>query len=298
MRPTLLILAAGLGSRYGGLKQMDPVGPSGETIIDYSVFDALRAGFGRLVFVIRRDIEEPFRQTIGARFEKRIPVQYVFQELDKVPPGFSVPASRKKPWGTGHAILAAADVIQGSFGVANADDLYGINSLRGLAEHLRSGGLDCAMIGYILRNTLSRFSSVARGVCHVTGDGYLQAVTEITGIEMDGADAKYTDDQGIVRRLDGGATVSMNLWAFTPTLFGHLRQQFAAFLKAHGQEPTAEFYIPTVVNALVGGGHERCKVLPTPDSWCGVTHREDRPRVIENIRACVACGSYPEKLWR
>jgi hypothetical protein len=298
MAPTLLILAAGLGSRYGGLKQVDPVGPGGETIIDYTVFDALRVGFGHLVFVIRREMEEAFRQTIGARLEKRIPVRYAFQALDSVPPGFSVPARREKPWGTGHAILAAADVIHEPFGVTNADDFYGANSLRALAEHLRSGSHDYAMVGYVLRNTLSSFSTVARGLCRVTGDGYLQGVTEITRIGMNGADAQYTDDQGIVRRLDGGATVSLNLWGFNPTLFGYLRQQFAAFLQARGQDPSAEFYIPSVVNLLVEEGRERCKVLPTSDVWCGVTCREDRPRVIENIRGRVAHGDYPQDLWR
>jgi dTDP-glucose pyrophosphorylase len=164
-KPTLLVLAAGMGSRYGGLKQIDPVGPNGETIIDYSIYDALRAGFGKLVFVIRRDIERPFKETVGARFEQRIPVEYVFQELDKLPPGFSVPPNRKKPWGTGQAILMAADVIREPFAAINADDFYGANSFRVLAEHLRSGAGDCAMVGFTLRNTLSEFGSVARGVC-------------------------------------------------------------------------------------------------------------------------------------
>lgn len=183
MTPTLLILAAGLGSRYSGLKQMDPVGPSGETIIDYTAFDALRAGFGQFVFVIRREMEADFRQTIGARLESRIPLRYAFQELGNLPPGFSVPAARKKPWGTGHAVLVAADVINERFGVANGDDFYGVNSFRVLAEHLHSGGRSYAMVGFTLRDTLSTFSTVARGLCRVSDDAYRRAVTEFTAIE-------------------------------------------------------------------------------------------------------------------
>jgi NDP-sugar pyrophosphorylase family protein len=297
LKPTLLILAAGMGSRYGGLKQIDPVGPSGETIIDYSVFDALRAGFGRLAFIIRRDIETPFKETVGSRFEKRIPVDYIYQELDGLPPGFSVPAGRKKPWGTGHAILAAAGTIHEPFGVINADDFYGANSFRVLAEHLRSGSRDYAMVGFILRKTLSQFGSVSRGVCLATTDGYLQTVTEITGIETAGADAKHTNGRGVVHRLDGDTLVSMNLWGFTPAMFDHLRQEFVEFLKEYGREDKAEFYIPSVVNALVAAGRERCRVLHTPNSWFGITYRDDHPRVIESIRALIARGEYPRNLW-
>lgn len=296
--PTLLVLAAGLGSRYGGLKQMDPVGPGGETIIDYTAFDALRAGFRQFVFVIRREMEGSFRQFVGARLEKLFPVQYAFQEISSLPPGFSAPASREKPWGTGHAILAAADLIQGPFGVTNADDFYGSNSIRVLGEHLRSGSPDYAMVGYVLRNTLSNFSTVARGLCRVTGDGYLQAVTEVTGIGRDGKDAKYTDEGGVERKLDGGATVSMNLWGFNPSLFVHLREQFSQFLRTRGQDPLAEFYIPSVVNALVEEGCERCKVLQTSDAWCGMTCRDDRRGVTERIRDGIARGIYPQDLWR
>ena len=297
MKPTLLILAAGMGSRYGGLKQIDPVGPNGETIIDYSIFDALRAGFGRLVFVIRRDLEATFREIIGARFEQRIPVDYVFQELDKLPPGFSVPGGRKKPWGTGHAILMGADAIREPFGVINADDFYGAASFRLLADHLRSGSLEYAMVGFVLRNTLSEFGRVARGVCSVTGDGYLQTVTEITGIETDGVGANYTDGRRNLHRLEGDTVVSMNLWGFTPTIFNHLRQHFADFLSEHGQEEKAEFYIPSVVNALVAADRERCRVLRTSDAWFGITYRGDHSRVVESIRALIARGDYPWSLW-
>ena len=297
MKPTLLILAAGLGHRYGGLKQIDPVGPSGETLIDYAIFDALRVGFGRLVFVIRRDIEAPFREIIGARFEKRLPVEYVFQELDQLPREFSVPPDRKKPWGTGHAILAAADAIHEPFGVMNADDFYGASSFRVLAEHLNSGSRDYAMMGFILRNTLSEFGSVARGACRVAGDSYLESVTELTGIVKNGAAAIYPDRAGIVHQLSGDETVSMNMWGFTPTLFGHLQRMFSEFLEIRGQDEKAEFYIPAAVNALVSTGRERCKVLRTPDSWFGVTYRGDRPHVVEGVRALIAHGDYPRNLW-
>jgi dTDP-glucose pyrophosphorylase len=297
VKPTLLILAAGMGTRYGGLKQIDPVGPNGETIIDYSIHDALRAGFGKLVFVIRRDIEQPFREIVGARFEKHAAVEYVFQQLDDLPTGFSVPACRQKPWGTGQAILAAEGAIREPFAVINADDFYGAHSFQQLAERLQSDGPDYAMVGFVLRNTLSEFGSVARGVCRITGDGYLQSVTEVIGIHVDGADAKYTDTEKNVQQLAGDTIVSMNLWGFSPTLFGHLRTQFAEFLQQHGREEKSEFYIPVVVNTLVETGRERCKVLRSPDSWFGVTYREDRPRVVESIHKLIARGDYPEILW-
>lgn len=296
-KPTLLVLAAGMGSRYGGLKQIDPVGPDRETIIDYSIYDALRAGFGKLVFVIRHDIEAPFKQIIGARFEKRMAVEYVFQELDKLPPGFSVPPGRTKPWGTTQAILMAADVIHEPFAAINADDFYGAASFRVLAEHLRSGSADYAMVGFILRNTLSEFGSVARGACRVGADGYLQGIAELTKIEKDGNDAKYTDAAGILHRLGGNETVSMNMWGFTPALFAQLREEFIAFLQKSGKDEKTECYIPLIVNNLTSTGRARCKVLRTPDAWFGVTYREDRPRVIESVRTLITRGEYPEKLW-
>jgi dTDP-glucose pyrophosphorylase len=295
-KPTLLVLAAGMGSRYGGLKQIDPVGPAGETIIDYSIFDAMRAGFEKLVFVIRRDIESAFREAIGARFEKRLPVEYVFQELDKLPPGFSVPPNRKKPWGTGQAILMAADAIAGPFAAINADDFYGAHSFRVLAEHLHSDSPDYTMVGFVLRNTLSEFGSVARGACRVGPDGYLQGVTELTKIEKDGSRAKYIDQTGATQSLSGDEPVSMNMWGFTPSIFSHLQQQLIEFLKRSGNDEKAELYIPSVVNDLVASRKERCKVLRTTDSWFGVTYREDRPFVVEGIRALIARGDYPEKL--
>ncbi|MDE3066624.1 MAG: NTP transferase domain-containing protein [Verrucomicrobiota bacterium] len=296
-QPTLLVLAAGIGSRYGGLKQMDPVGPSGETLMDYSIYDALRSGFGKLVFVIRRDIEEPFRKSIAARFEKRASVTCVFQELGNLPPGFSVPPGREKPWGTGQAILSAADAIAEPFGVINADDFYGARSFQILADHLRSGSPDFAMVAYVLRQTLSEHGSVARGVCMTNREGFLKGVTEIVGIEKDGDGAKYAGIGGTIYRLIGDAPVSLNLWGFTPALFGHLRTQFDQFLREHGQDERIEFYIPAAVNELIRAGRVRVKVLRTPDSWFGVTYREDRPRVMEGIRRLITRGDYPEKLW-
>jgi NDP-sugar pyrophosphorylase family protein len=296
-KPTLLVMAAGMGSRYGGLKQIDPVGPGGETIIDYSIYDALRAGFGKLVFVIRQDIAAQFKEIIGARFEIRIAVEYVFQELDKLPPGFAVPAGRTKPWGTSHAILMAADVIREPFAAINADDFYGAQSYRLLAQHLTSGSPDYSMVGFILRNTLSDFGSVARGVCQVDQNDFLQTVTELTKIERDGLRAKDTSASGVVTPLTGDEAVSMNMWGFTPAIFPQLQGYFTAFLQKSGQELKSECYIPSAVNELLTAQQARVKVLRTQDSWFGVTYREDRPRVVESIRRLIARGDYPETLW-
>jgi dTDP-glucose pyrophosphorylase len=295
--PTLLVLAAGMGSRYGGLKQIDPVGPSGETIIDYSIYDALRAGFGKLVFVLRKEIEQPFKETVGARFEKHAPVDYVFQELDKLPAGFTVPAGRTKPWGTTQAILMAADAIREPFAAINADDFYGAESYRLLAAHLQPGVEDYAMVGFTLRNTLSEFGTVARGVCRVDASDYLESVVELTSIARDGGQVKNTDAEGRVTVLDGDEPVSMNMWGFTPRLFGQLRTRFEAFLRQHGTDLKRECYIPSTVNDLVADGEARVKVLRTGDAWFGVTYREDHPRVAESIRRLVRDGAYPENLW-
>jgi len=296
-KPTLLVLAAGMGSRYGGLKQIDPVGPADETIIDYSIYDAMRAGFGKLVFVIRKDIEQQFKEIVGARFEKRIAVEYVFQELDKLPPGCSLPAGRTKPWGTTHAILMAADTIRAPFAAINADDFYGAEAYRLLAQHLTSGTTDYAMVGFILRNTLSKFGSVARGVCRVDENNHLKSVVEMMKIEPDGGGAKNTDAAGQITKLTGEEAVSMNFWGFTPALFPQLKTQFEAFLKKSGNELKSECYIPSTVNDLVVVGQAKVKVLRTNDFWFGVTYREDRPQVVESIRQLIAQGKYPEKLW-
>src|SRR5277367_2616016 len=291
MQPTLLVMAAGMGSRYGGLKQIDAVGPHGEAIIDYSIHDALRAGFGRLVFVIRRDIEGAFREAIGGKFEKRIAVDYVFQELDKLPPGFSAPAGRTKPWGTTQAILMAEEVVREPFAAINADDFYGRESFQVMADFLRAGGSDYAMVGYTLRNTLSEHGSVSRGVCECDSAGFLRAVVELTKIEKRDRGA-----QAEGRMLSGDELVSMNFWGFTPALFPQLRERFDAFLRRNGQELKSESYIPTTVNELVASGTARVKVLGTPSSWFGVTYKEDKPHVTASVRALIARGDYPEKL--
>ncbi len=296
--PTLLVMAAGMGSRYGGLKQIDSVGPSGETIIDYSIYDALRAGFGKLVFVIRKDIEQAFKETVGKRFEKHAPVEYVFQELKNLPPGFSIPEGRTKPWGTTQAVLMAADVIREPFAVINADDFYGAESYRVLAEHLKSGSSDFSMVGFILRNTLSDFGSVARGVCRVDDAGYLQTVEELTSIVRDGEQAKNTDPSGNVMQLSGDEAVSMNMWGFTPMIFDQLRTVFHKFLERSGKELKTESYVPTAVNELLAAGQARVKVLRSADPWFGVTYKEDRPRVVESISRLVAEGRYSAQLWQ
>jgi len=297
INPTLIVMAAGYGTRFGGLKQIDPVGPDGETIIDYSIFDAMRAGFRKVVFVIRRDIERQFREAIGYRFERMVEVEYVFQDLDCLPGGMASFTNRTKPWGTAHAILVAADAVRGPFGVINGDDFYGRDSFRVLAKHLRSSAKADAMVGFVLRNTLSEFGGVNRGVCSVTGDGFLQRVTEIEQIEADGPAAKYPDSAGADQRLTGDEIVSMNVWGFQPTLFSHLLEHWTEFVRNQAQNEDAEFYITDVVTTLIQRGVTKCRVLQTTDSWFGVTYREDRPFVIERIRTLIARGDYPASLW-
>ena len=295
--PTLLVMAAGMGSRYGGLKQIEAVGPSGETIIDYSIYDALRAGFGKLVFIIRKDIEEPFKEVVGSRFENRIAVEYVFQELDKLPAGFTVPAGRTKPWGTTQAILMAADAIHEPFAVINADDFYGAESYQVQAQHLTAGGDDYAMVGFVLRNTLSDFGTVTRGVCQVSDEGYLKGIVEMTGIGREGEKAKSTDGDGKVTMLTGNEPVSMNYWGFTPRIFGQLDGYFRKFLEEHGSDTKAECYIPSTVNDILVTGQGKVKVLRSNDPWFGVTYREDRAQVVDSIKRLVEKGVYPERLW-
>ena len=297
MAKTLLVLAAGMGSRYGGLKQIDPVGPGGETLMDYSVYDALRAGFDKVVFVIRREIEQSFKETVGRRYEQRVPVEYVYQEVNSLPAGFAVPAHRKKPWGTGHAILAAARAIHEPFAAINADDFYGAQSFRLLGQHLQSAHSDYAMVGFVLRNTLSDFGSVARGVCRLGPEGYLQDVVELTRIERDGGGAKYRDAAGTVHPLTGDEVVSLNLWGFQPLIFEQLEREFIGFLKKHREEEKAEFFISTVIGKLVNKAEARVKVLRTPDSWFGITYREDRAPVVSGIQRLIDSGVYPERLW-
>jgi len=300
--PSLVILAAGMGSRYGGLKQIDPVGPRGEIVIDYSIYDALRAGFGRVIFVIRRDLERVFREVVGSKFEGRTEVIYAFQELSQVPDGFQVPASRRKPWGTAHAILAAEGVAEEPFAVINADDYYGQTSFQVLASFLTGDGPgaeipEYALVGFQLRNTLSDHGAVSRGICRVDEAGCLQSVTEMTRIEKRGDAAAHVHADGSTTPLSGDEWVSMNAWAFTPALFAELRTAFASFLARHGREEKAELYIPAVVDHLIRAGKARVRVLPTPDSWFGVTYPADKPTVVSGIRELVAAGRYPAPLW-
>jgi dTDP-glucose pyrophosphorylase len=301
MKPTLLVLAAGMGSRYGGLKQLDQVGPSGETIIDYSIFDAIRAGFGKVVFIIRRDIEDAFKEAIGSRYEGKIKVEYAFQQLDALPEGFSVPEGREKPWGTGHAVYTARELINEPFAVINGDDFYGREGFQLLADYLRQAKdgdkADFSMCGFIMRNTLSDNGSVSRGVCEVDADGNLTEVVENTRIERNGKGAKSYLENGSVVDFTGDEIVSMNMWGFTPSLFDHMQEMFVEFLKERGQEMKSEFFIPLVADTLIKQGKAEVKVMTSKDEWFGITYREDKPAVIESIKELVAQGIYPEKLF-
>ena len=301
MKPTLLVLAAGMGSRYGGLKQLDQVGPSGETIIDYSIFDAIRAGFGKVVFIIRRDIEDAFKEAIGSRYEGKIKVEYAFQQLDALPEGFSVPEGREKPWGTGHAVYTAKDLINEPFAVINGDDFYGRDGFKLLADYLSQSEdgekADFSMCGFIMRNTLSDNGSVSRGVCEVDSAGNLAEVVENTKIERNGTAAKSYMEDGSVVDFTGDEIVSMNMWGFTPSLFDYMEEMFVEFLEERGQEMKSEFFIPLVADTLIKQGKANVKVMTSNDEWFGITYREDKPKVVESIKELVAQGVYPEKLF-
>ena len=295
MSPTLVILAAGIGRRYGGLKQLDPVGPSGEFMVDYAVYDALRSGFKRVVFVIRKDLETDFRATIGKRIERQTDVRYVFQELSDLPEGYDLPSGREKPWGTGHALLSAASVVDGPLAAINADDFYGRESFEALGRFLiETAGRprEYAMVGFKLRNTLSDHGSVARGICSVRDDRTLANVVERTSIEKRG-EAVHCDEQP----LTGEEIASMNLWGFKPSFFAHLSSEFRAFLDNNARDPKAEFFIPTVVNTLIESGNAGVSVLPTSCTWFGATYPEDKSIVVTRIRELIADGHYPESLW-
>ncbi|MFI5336598.1 MAG: NDP-sugar synthase [Opitutales bacterium] len=296
----LVILAAGIGSRFGGLKQVQPVGPHGELIIEYSVHDALRAGFGRVVLVIRRDIEAGFRDTIGRRLEKRVEVQYVFQETSDVPGGPNPSGGRvpprSKPWGTGQAVLAARRAVRAPFAVINADDFYGAAGYRALAAHF-PGSSAYAMVGYPLRQTLSEHGTVSRGLCSMDAAGRLQRITELTKIEPTGTGARYTDAAGAGQVLTGDEIVSMNFWGFTPAVFPQLEQLFTGFLARSGADPKAEFYLPTALSTLNERGDASIALLRSEDAWFGLTYREDLPAAQDAIRRLVAAGRYPAPLW-
>ena len=299
MKPTLFVLAAGMGSRYGGLKQIDGLGPSGETIMDYSVYDALRAGFGKVVFVIRKDFEEAFRKAVISKYADKVPCEVCFQSVDSVPEGCTYNPERTKPWGTNHAVLMAKGLINEPFAVINADDFYGRESFQVLADYLKSvegtTGKYC-MVGYRVANTLSENGSVSRGVCATDENGYLTDVVERTKIEKVGDKIIYTED-GVDTEISPNSPVSMNMWGFTPEYFEYVEKAFVEFLQARGQELKSEFYIPTLVNEMIRSGEATCKVLDTTSKWFGVTYAEDRPQVVMKINNLVKEGVYPEKLF-
>lgn len=300
-KPTLFILAAGMGSRYGGLKQLDGLGPHGETIMDYSVFDAIRAGFGKIVFVIRKDFEQEFREKILSKYEGRIPVELVFQSIDKLPEGFTCPADRSKPWGTNHAVLMGADVIREPFAVINADDFYGRNAFEVMAADLkrdRNGKKgDYSMVGFRVGNTMTDNGSVARGVCQ-TKDGLLTSVVERTAISYDDKhNIVFTDENDKVQTLEPNTPVSMNFWGFTPDYFSYSGREFVKFLNEKINVPKSEFFIPTVIDTLIHSGEASVKVLDTDSRWFGVTYPEDRPGVVADLAALHAAGEYPDKMF-
>lgn len=300
MKPTLFVLAAGMGSRYGGLKQMDGVGPSGETIMDYSIYDALRAGFGKIVFVIREFFEEDFREKIVSKYENHVPVEVVFQELDKLPAGFTVHPDRVKPWGTNHAVMMGKDVIHEPFAVINADDFYGRESYAILAEQLKNmNGQEnhYCMVGYRLHNTLSESGSVARGVCETDDKGYLTSVVERTQVERVDGVIKFKEGETWTE-VGENTPVSMNMWGFTPDYFEYSDKYFVDFLEKNQENLKSEYFIPLVVDHLITANTADVKVLDTPSKWFGVTYAEDRPGVVEKLQNLVDKGEYPTPLWK
>jgi NDP-sugar pyrophosphorylase family protein len=302
---SLLVLAAGVGKRYKGLKQVDPIGPGGETLLDYSLYGAFREGFKQVVFVIRRQIRDVFRKSIGQYWEKHFAVSYVFQELDsELCQGFAVPAGRKKPWGTGHALLISRVAISTPFAVINADDFYGPDGFREMTKWLQGRPPqshppdDYCLVAHRLRNTLSEHGFVSRGVCRVDPDGFLKEVVERVRIEKEGEGARALDEKGRWVRFTGDEVVSMNFWGFTPTIFLHLGKGFAEFLERSGGDPEAEYFIPFAVNELIHARKIRVKHVPTRDNWFGLTYPEDLPRVRSHVRELIREGVYPERIRR
>lgn len=295
MKPTLLIMAAGIGSRYGGLKQIDPVGPGGQTILDYSLFDAERAGFGKIIFIIRREIEEDFKSVFAARIAKTLPIEFVFQELDKLPEGFNSPNERTKPWGTGHAVMMAAESIAEPFAVINADDFYGREAFQKAVQFFEKdqNDTDYAMVAYQLKNTLSEFGTVSRGVCESDQNGWLESVTEKTRIAREESGIYNTDPGGNKTPLDEDTLVSMNFWCFKPEFFKQLDSQFRMFILNNINDLKSEFYIPSAVDMLIKTKQARVKVLPNTGQWFGITYKEDKPDVIERIKKLTENGEYP-----
>ena len=285
---TLVVMAAGMGSRFGGLKQIEPIGPKGEVLLDFSVFDAKKAGFTKVVFVIKHAIEKDFKEMVGKRIAKAINVEYVFQEIDVLPDGYTCPADRQKPWGTAHAILCCKDVVKEPFAVVNADDFYGRSAFMKMAEFLKGDGDNYCMVGFRLANTLTENGYVSRGVCE-TENGNLKSVTERTKI----SDCKYTEDDGATwHELSPDTVVSMNLWGFRPDIFGYIESGFKAFLDEKMNVPKSEYYLPTVVSGLIESGEKDVKVLIAEDKWYGVTYKEDKETVVSAIAKMVSDGLY------
>ena len=302
-QPTLVVMAAGMGSRYGGLKQIDPIDSHGNLIIDFSIYDAVKAGFKKVVFVIKHQIEEDFKASIGNRISEFVDIEYVYQELDKIPEGYSIPEGRVKPWGTAHAILCCKDVIDGPFAVINSDDYYGPTAYKVLYEHLvkadKADKYGIALVGYRLQNTLTDKGSVARGIC-VVEDGKLKKINERTAIEMDGDNAKYTEDGGNTYvPLSGDSVASMNMWGFNKAYLDELEKRFPEFLDntVPANPLKSEFFLPMVVDDMLTDGIASVDVLTTPDKWYGVTYAEDKPKVTAGIQSLKDKGLYPEILW-
>lgn len=301
MKSTLLVLAAGLGTRYGGLKQIDDVGPHGQTLIDYSVYDAIRVGFDRIVFVIRHYFEDAFREKVSSKFDRFVETAYAYQETDACLGGFTPIRDRQKPWGTGHAILVSRDVIREPFAVMNADDYYGINALKTILGFVKANHAsfnDHAMVGYILRNTLSEYGSVSRGICECDGETLLKTIVERREVRKTAEGARFIDANGIAHVLTGDEIVSMNLWGFQPSIFDHIQTQFDQFLKDQDTSPGSELLIPSVIDDLIKSGNATVKVLRTEDSWFGITYRQDKTVAAQCIRNLTHEGLYPEELWR
>ena len=299
MKPTLLILAAGMGSRFGGLKQVEPVGPNGEAIIDYSIYDAIRAGFGKVVFIVRESFAEAFKEKFDAKLKGKIEVDYVFQELDMLPEGFKLPEGREKPWGTAHAILCAKNAIKEPFCALNADDFYGRNAYKVMADFLVASqdSSQYSMVGYKLKHTLSDFGSVSRGICEVDKNNNLKKIVETIKIIKRGSDVISVEEDGSETMLTGNENASMNIWGLKPSVFEKLEKKFVDFLKTEISKPKSEMYIPSVIFDFIQEKEASVKVLEADSPWFGVTYKEDKPLVIDKINKLIADGEYPEKLW-
>jgi len=299
MKPTLLILAAGMGSRYGGLKQIEPVGPQGETILEYAVYDAIRAGFGKVVFVIRESFAKDFKGRFESKLAGKIEIEYVYQEIDKLPLGFLLPQGREKPWGTGHAILMAREVIHEPFAAINADDFYGAEAYQVMASFLSQPHNDekYSMVGYQLDKTLSDFGGVSRGICQTDQNNFLAKITETHKIRQEGPAILCESENNEIVEITGDKTVSMNFWGFYPSVFENIENQFIEFLKLNIQIPKSEFYIPFVVYEMIKTSKAKVEVLKADSPWFGVTYQEDKPYVIEQIQKLTDQGVYPARLW-